>query len=54
MTGCATLFSKSKYEVRILSNIENASVKIIKNNGKEVCVVTTPAFVELSASDGFF
>ena len=55
LTGCASLFSKSEYDVTINSNLSNTNV-VVRNhdNGKIVAVGKTPFVVKLKASKGVF
>lgn len=54
MVGCASIVSKSKYDVSVSSNVDGAMVSILDRDGREVNKVTTPSTVTLSAKSGFF
>jgi hypothetical protein len=52
--GCASIVSKSSYDVAVASNIKGANVTVIDKNGQEVAKVLTPSTVCLSAKSGYF
>lgn len=53
-TSCATLFTRSKYDVRLNSYPQNATFKVVDAKGRLVATGTTPATVRLKAGGGFF
>lgn len=53
-SSCATIVSKSKYNVVINSNPSNAKIIITSKNGVEVFTGTTPTTIKLRANSGFF
>lgn len=53
-TSCATLFTRSKYDVRLNSYPQNATFKVVDAKGRLVATGITPATVRLKAGGGFF
>lgn len=54
-SGCATVFSKSNYDVTIRTNVPQATATIIRpKTGAVVAVGKTPLRVRLKASESFF
>ena len=55
LSGCASLLSKSEYDVTIKSNVPNTNV-VVRNheNGAVVGGGVVPFVVKLKASNGFF
>lgn len=54
LSGCASIASKSKYDVTITSSPDQADVTITDNSGIDIYNGKTPTTVDLSASAGFF
>ncbi|MDD3124861.1 MAG: PEGA domain-containing protein [Candidatus Kapabacteria bacterium] len=54
LSSCASIFSKSTYQVTINSTPSNAKVSITDKKGQEVYVGSTPSVVKLKAGTGFF
>lgn len=54
ITSCASIVSKSQYQVSIASNPDNAKFTIANKYGAKLHSGKTPAYITLSASDGFF
>lgn len=54
LEGCASIFSKSTYPFYINTSPTNANVVIRNSDGVEIFSGTSPATVDLKASDGFF
>lgn len=53
-TSCATLFTRSKYDIRLNSYPQNATFKVVDAKGRLVATGITPATVRLKAGGGFF
>ena len=53
-TSCASIVSKSYYNVRLNSSPEAATVQVIDRNGREVFNGQTPTQVELKSGAGYF
>ena len=53
-TGCASVFSKSRYPVQITSHPSAANFTITNSKGRTVYSGRTPAAVSLRSSEGFF
>lgn len=53
-TSCATLFTRSKYDVRLNSYPQNATFKVVDAKGRLVATGITPVTVRLKAGGGFF
>lgn len=54
ISGCASIFGKTKYPVSLSSMPSVANVLITNNKGDTVFNGTTPATVSLKGSSGFF
>ncbi len=54
LSGCASIVSKTNYNVNINSNVPNTTVKIKQNNGMPIFSGTVPCMVNLKTSSGFF
>ena len=54
ITSCASIVSKSKYDVRISSTPDEATVQVLDRKGMEIFKGTTPAHVVLKCSSGYF
>lgn len=54
LTGCASIFSDSKYQVDVMSSPVGASYEIRNESGVLIKKGTTPDNVTLSASAGYF
>jgi hypothetical protein len=52
--SCATIFSRSNYEVRITSDPQSADVVVYNRKGLEVYSGKTPAHVRLKPGGGYF
>lgn len=52
--GCASIVSKSSYNVSVISNPSGANVTIKNRNGKPAYQVTTPTVINLAADAGYF
>jgi len=52
--SCASIVSKSSYEVRIASSPEEAKVQVIDRKGREIFNGTTPTQVVLKCGSGYF
>ncbi|MFT6850417.1 MAG: hypothetical protein ACJATA_001230 [Sphingobacteriales bacterium] len=53
-TGCASIFSKNKYDYLITSVPENAKVEIFNRAGNKVFLGQTPIRKELPVGAGYF
>lgn len=53
-TGCASIFDGGSKNVQISSNPEGAKVTVSNQEGKTLFVKTTPTFVTLDRSSGYF
>jgi hypothetical protein len=53
-SGCATLFTKTKYPVFVNSEPEGAKITITDKKGIEVYSGNAPATLTLKSSSGFF
>jgi hypothetical protein len=53
-TGCASIFDGGSKSVQINSNPQGAKVTISNQEGKTLFVKTTPTFVTLERSSGYF
>ena len=54
LTGCASIVSRSNYNVEISSNVPGAKVVVADKSGKKVHSDITPSTVLLSAKGGYF
>ncbi len=54
LSGCASIVSRSVYDVTINSNPNHAHVLVTDSSGKAVYEGETPATVSLNASTGYF
>jgi hypothetical protein len=54
LSGCCTIFSKSKYPLMVNSDPDGAQLTITDKKGVEVYNGNTPASLELKAGGGFF
>jgi hypothetical protein len=54
LSSCATIVSKSKYDVSVTSSPSEAKFSITKSNGVVVHSGLTPAIVPLASADGYF
>ena len=53
-SGCASIVSKSAYDIFISSSPSNANITITNKKGYEVYSGNTPVVVQLKAGSGFF
>ena len=53
-SSCATIFTKTKYQLMVNSNPDGATLVITDKKGNDVYVGTTPASLMLKSSSGFF
>lgn len=53
-TSCASIVSRSRYEVTINSIPSESIVRVLNRRGTEVAAGQTPVTLQLKASDGFF
>lgn len=53
-TSCASIVSKSSYNVRLNSSPENAKVEVLDRDGKQIYTGITPAQVVLKCGSGYF
>jgi hypothetical protein len=53
-TGCASIFDGGSKSVQINSNPQGAKVTVSNQEGKTLFVKTTPTFVTLERSSGYF
>jgi len=54
LSGCASVASKSRYDVTITSSPDQANITITDNQGLDIYSGKTPATVDLSSGGGFF
>ena len=54
LTSCASMFSKSQYNVSINSNPTNQDFEITGENGRVIRTGTTPSVVQLKSGSGYF
>ena len=54
LTSCATIMSRSKYDISINTEPQNATVHVFDKRGNIVTSGVTPMTVRLKAGDGFF
>jgi len=54
LSSCASIVSKSKYDVSVTSSPSEAKFSITKSNGVVVHSGLTPAIVPLASADGYF
>lgn len=52
--SCASIVSRSKYDVTFNSNPSQATVRVLNRRGVEIASGQTPASFRLRAKDGFF
>jgi len=52
--SCASIVSKSSYNVRLNSSPDNAKVEVVDRDGKQIYTGITPAQVVLKCGSGYF